>query len=266
MLSEERRRYLLGLLNQQEALETSLIAAQLGVSEMTVRRDLSDLERRGFVRRVHGGAQRVHGANYVSEAKRTPGVTQQIGAVAALQVSSHETIYLDAGTVCLELARALKRRDLKLNILTHAVNIAAELTGHPGFTVIQVGGELYPETFAATGPAALATIHQFSFDRLFLTAQGLHPKAGVTHGNLLEVAVKTAALSRAGWTALLLDSGRWNRQALTRVTDPGKLDLLVSDASLPAEARRFLRGVNVAVLPDAPPKPDPADETLAEQV
>ncbi len=269
MLSEERRRYLLGLLTQQGSLGTAAVAEQLGVSEMTIRRDLTDLERRGLARRIHGGAQRVYKASYTSRPRRAPGTEQQIGVAAAQLVCTHETIYLDAGDLALELARALKRRDLKLNILTHAVSVAAELAGHPGFTVIQVGGELYPETLAATGPTALATISQFSFDRLFLTAQGLHPRAGVTHGNLLEVAVKAAALSRAAWTALLLGSGRWNRQAMTRVTDPGKLDMVISDTSLPAEARHFLRSIDVGVspaLPDAASKPNPADEQVAEQV
>lgn len=251
MLSEERRRHLLETLDEQGALETVPVAQRLGVSEMTIRRDLADLERRGLVRRVHGGAQTTREADvgYLLRLKRNPGAKQQVGMLAAQQVCSHETIYLDAGTTCMELARALKRRDLRsVNVLTHAVNIAAALAGHPSFTVIQVGGEIYAETFAATGPTAVATIEQFSFDRMFLSAQGLHPKSGVTNSNLLEVAVKTAAMSRASWVALVVDSSKWNRQALARVADVSELDLVISDDALPPEARRFLRAAHVEGL------------------
>lgn len=253
MLAEERRRYLLEMLGESGALETVAAAQALGVSEMTVRRDLADLEARGLARRVHGGAQvaRKTDAGYPLRAQRNPGAKQQIGGLAAGLVQDYETLYLDAGTTCMEVARALRRRDLRgVNVLTHAVNVAAELAGKPGVTVIQVGGELYADTFAATGPAALATVAQFSFNRLFLAAQGLHPKAGVTSDNLLEVAVKTAVLGRAAWTALVLDSSKWNRQFLTRVADVGDLDMVVSDGALPDEARQFLAGARVAVLPE----------------
>lgn len=250
MLSEERRRHLLETLDEQGTLETVPVAQKLGVSEMTIRRDLADLERRGLVRRVHGGAQTTREADvgYLLRLKRNPGAKQQVGSLAAQQVCSHETIYLDAGTTCMELARALKRRDLRgVNVLTHAVNVAAELAGHPSFTVIQVGGELYAETFAATGPTALATIAQFSFDRMFLSAQGLHPKFGVTNSNLLEVAVKTAAMSRARWVGLVVDSSKWNRQALARIADVGALSMVISDDALPPEARHFLQTARVEV-------------------
>lgn len=251
MLSEERRRRLLETLDEQGALETVPAARQLGVSEMTIRRDLADLERRGLVRRVHGGAQTTREADvgYLMRLKRNPHAKQQVGALAARQVCSHETIYLDAGTTCMELARALKRRDLRgVNVLTHAVNIAAELAGHPSFTVIQVGGEIYAETFAATGPTALATIGQFSFDRMFLSAQGLHPKSGITNSNLLEVAVKTAAMSQAAWIALVVDASKWNRQALARIAGVGALSVVISDDALPDDARTFLRASQVEVL------------------
>lgn len=251
MLSEERRRRLLETLEERGALETVPVARQLGVSEMTIRRDLADLERRGLVRRVHGGAQTTREADvgYLMRLKRNPLAKQQVGTLAARQVCSHETIYLDAGTTCMELARALKRRDLRgVNVLTHAVNIAAELAGHPSFTVIQVGGEIYAETFAATGPTALATIGQFAFDRMFLSAQGLHPKSGITNSNLLEVAVKTAAMNQATWTALVVDSSKWNRQALARIAEVRALDVVISDEALPDEARTFLRSAQVEVL------------------
>lgn len=79
--------------------------------------------------------------------------------------------------------------------MTHAVNIAAELSGSPGLGVLQVGGELFLQTYSATGPLALETIRRFSFDRLFLAAQGVDLAAGLTNSSLLEAEVKNAAIA-----------------------------------------------------------------------
>ena len=251
MLTEERRQRVLEVLAKVGTLHTIRIAECLGVSEMTIRRDLSVLERRGLLQRVHGGAQPP--PPHFAERERRSGsahkAKERIGKLAAAQINDFETIYLDAGTTCLELARELKLREVRgVSILTHAVNIAAELAGSPRLTVIQVGGEIYADSYSATGPTTLATLGRFSFDRMFLAAVGLHPRFGVTSTNLLEAEVKVASRRRAAWVGLVLDSSKWQRQALTRVAELHDLDLLISDAALSPEARLHLETAGVAVL------------------
>lgn len=250
MLAEERRQQVLEVLAEHGNLETAHIAQHLGVSEMTIRRDWAVLERRGLLRRVHGGAQLGRGgAEGEGRLQGSSRAKQQIGKLAAAQVENSETIYLDAGTTCLEIAKELRRRNVRgVNVLTHAVNIAAELSNCPNITVIQVGGEIYTGTFAATGPTALATLGRFSFDRMFLAAAGLHPRFGVTNANLLEAEVKMAVLLRSSWVGLVLDSSKWSRQAMMRVANLHDLDLLISDDALPTEARVYLEGAGVQVL------------------
>lgn len=251
MLAAERRQILLDKLEAGGVIETAAMAEALGVSEMTIRRDLADLERRGLIWRVHGGAQALRGADdgYGQRQRRNPGAKQQVGVRAAGLINDFETVYIDAGTTCMELARACKRRTFKgVNVLTHAVNIAAELAGHPGLTVIQMGGEVAGDSYAATGPAALATIEQFSFDRAFLAAQGLHPKFGLTGSNLLEVEIKRAVMRRSRYVALVVDSSKWGRQAMTRIAALGEVHAVVSDAALPEEAKDLLQRTGVEVI------------------
>lgn len=251
MLAEERRQLLLEVLREHGTLETGIIAQRLGVSDMTIRRDWQVLQRQGLLTRVHGGARATREdelaisllSNYSVQAKR------QIGRLAAAQVQDGETIFLDAGITCLEVARELKGRKLRgVSVLTHAVNIAAELSSSPHLAVIQLGGEICSGTFSATGPATVTALQTFSFDRMFLGAVGLHPRFGVTSVNLLEGEVKWAVLRRSAWVALLLDSSKWGRQAPLRVAGLERLDLLISDAALPAGARAQLEEAGVRVL------------------
>ncbi|ADI14119.1 transcriptional regulator, DeoR family [Truepera radiovictrix DSM 17093] len=252
MLAAERHRVILDRLGEEGVITTAAIAQALGVSEMTIRRDLADLERRGLLRRVHGGAQAAPGAEippYGQRSRRQPAAKQQVGARAAALVRDGETLFLDAGTTCMEVARACKDRSLKgLHVLTHAVNIAAELAGQPGVTVIQLGGEVIGRTYAATGPMTVSAIEQFSFDRAFVSAQGVHPKFGLTCSSLLEVEIKRAVLRRSRYNALVVDSSKWSRQAMIRFAALGELQAVVSDAGLPEEARRSLEGAGVEVF------------------
>jgi DeoR/GlpR family transcriptional regulator of sugar metabolism len=252
VLAAERHRVILDRLREEDVITTAAIARVLGVSEMTVRRDLASLERRGLLRRVHGGAQALP-STWVSTdgqpSQRQPVAKQQVGARAAALVQDGETLFLDAGATCMEVARAFKDRALRgLHVLTHAVNIATELAGHPGITVIQLGGEVIGGTYAATGPTTVSAVEQFSFDRAFVSAQGLHPTFGLTCSSLLEVEIKRAVLRRSRYSVLVIDASKWHRQAMIRFAALGELQAVVSDAGFPEEARRSLKGAGVEVF------------------
>jgi DeoR/GlpR family transcriptional regulator of sugar metabolism len=252
LLVTQRHRLILDSIAEQGTIETADLARALQVSEMTVRRDLAELDRQGLLVRVRGGAQTILDADvgYPHRARRHPDEKRQIGTAAAAQVNSHDTIFLDAGSTTVELARALRRRSglRRVNVVTNAVNLAAELSGSENIIVIQVGGEIYRETFSCTGPIALEAIERFSFDRMFLAAQGVHPDDGLTNSNLLEVQVKVAAMGRSNWTCLIADASKWESRSMYRITDLGGIDAWVSDSRLAEKARAAARDRGVEVI------------------
>lgn len=253
MLVAQRRRLILETIALQGAVHTCTLAHTLGVSEMTVRRDLAALDKEGLLLRVHGGAQTARDADvgYGLRLRRKPDAKRAIGRAAAKLVGSYETVFLDAGTTTTEVAKALRQRsDLKgVNVVTHAVNLAAELSGGEAVTVIQVGGEIYRQTYSTIGPTALETIERFSFDRMFLAAQGVDAKDGLTNSNLLEVQVKVAAMSRARWTCLVADASKWGRRSMYRIAGLNGIDAWLADEELEPQARLDVatRGVEVVV-------------------
>ena len=256
LLARDRSQQILVLLEAQGSLSNALLAQTLGVSNMTVRRDLLDLEHQGLVRRVHGGVELPSSPDRGFSLRSRQGrvAKQAIGRAAALRVESGETVYLDAGSTAMELALSLKVRPLKrVKIVTHAINIAAEFAGLPNFSLIQVGGEIFGQTFAATGPLALETLSKLRFDRLFLATQGFSLEAGLTDSNLLEAEVKQSVIRQAAEVILIADSSKWRRTSFAQVAPLSAVSRLITDAGFPLGDRAALEqmGSEVCYAPFA---------------
>jgi DeoR/GlpR family transcriptional regulator of sugar metabolism len=251
MLAGERRQLIVDALRRDGSVSSALLARSLRVSEMTVRRDLDQLAREGNLVRVHGGAH-LAGAGrdtgFSDRRHREHEAKVAIAAAASRLVRDGESVYLDAGTTTTELAMALRTRPLQqVQVVTHAVNIAAALSGLPQFTVVQIGGEIYQRTFSAVGDSAVEAIRRLSIDRLFLACQGfdLH---GVGNPLLAEVAVKAAAIRAARWVCLVADASKWGHASFARVADLEQVHCIVTDSRLPPEARQELQTKGVEVV------------------
>lgn len=256
MLASDRHRRILELLERNGSLGNTKLARDLRVSLMTVRRDLSELERRGLLTRVHGGVQKATTADigYALRSRRAHAAKTRIGVRAAELIQDGETIYLDAGTTTVEIARALLRPNPSrptprgLRVVTHGVNIATELTGHSDISVIQVGGEIYRQTYAATGPLALETIARFSFDRMFLAAQGFDVEGGLSNGNLTENEVKQAAMRASRWIGLVADASKWTRTTFAKIATLDAIHAIITDNRLPESGRVALQKLGLEVI------------------
>ena len=207
---------------------------ELGVSEVTVRGDLSALERAGIVVRVHGGAMPViTGAESPLESSldRDAAAKRSIAQAASRLVTSGQSIYLDAGSTAMALAVALvQRQDLHdLTVVTSGLTIALALEpAVPRFTVIVTGGTLRPLQHSLVSPFAAPMLDSLNLDTAFIGCNGIHPARGVTNVNLPEAEIKTRVLSRARRGVLIADAtklGRVDVAVIGAVTD---FDVLVT--------------------------------------
>ncbi len=243
MLADQRIERILSLLESHGFRTNTLLATDLGVSEMTVRRDLAALAKDGKVKRVHGGARIVRRHEPPSQARSALNAAEKhaIAEAAADLIQDGETVYLDAGSTVLELAGVIKRRGFKnLRVVTNAVSVSAALIGDE-ITVVQLGGELYRNTGAVTGQSALRFLESSRFDRCFLAASAASLEFGISDKHLPEIDIKRAAILHSSWVALLLDASKWESQALLRVAAFRELHCIITDARLPEEARANLR-------------------------
>jgi DeoR family transcriptional regulator, fructose operon transcriptional repressor len=235
VIPTDRLEQILKITEAQGIVTNATLAEKLNVSLMTVRRDIIELEHRGLLRRVHGGVQSAaspdRGFSLRSRQQQT--AKHAIGAAAALLVQDFETIYLDAGSTAFELALSLRQRPVKgVRVVTHAINIAAELAGLNHIGVVQIGGEVFGQTFAATGPLAIQAIRTLSFHQFFISAQGFDLENGLTDSNLLEVEVKQAVLTAAKKVVLIADSSKWGVTSFARVADLGVVSKIVTDSGI----------------------------------
>jgi DeoR/GlpR family transcriptional regulator of sugar metabolism len=221
---------------------------------MTVRRDLADLEARGMIRRVRGGAIRVDGTDpgYSHRSREHLSEKQRLGRIAAQLVSDGETIFLDAGTTAAEVARALADRarneGIRARVVTHAINIGAELAVVPGLAVHQLGGEIDPATLGATGPDVIRDIHQMNFDLFFMGVTGVDPAEGLTNSSRVGVEVKRTACARARKVWVVADGSKWKNVSFYRVTDLTTVHGWVTDAVLQPDECSSLMSAGLQIL------------------
>ncbi len=240
MLAVERRERILRSLERSAAVSTDEFAAELGVSPETVRRDLIQLERKGMLRRVHGGAAplarpaRLTSAEpvYSERVLEQFEAKQVIGVAAAALVQPGQTVVIDVGTTCLEVARALPH-DLRATIATPSLLVAAELSTRPGVGVLMAGGRVRAGDLACSGAETIDFFRDLHADIAFLGSGALSPAAGLTDYNRDEVPTKRMILARAEKVLALVDSSKFDRVAPYRVCDLSDLDGIVAETSLP---------------------------------
>jgi DeoR/GlpR family transcriptional regulator of sugar metabolism len=238
VLAVERRRRILRSLERSPAITTDEFAAELGVSPETVRRDLIELERRGMLRRVHGGAAALvrlapEEPEYSERVLEQSEAKRAIGAAAAALVVPGQTVVIDVGTTSLEVARALPR-DLRATIATPSLLVAAELSTRPHVQVLVAGGRVRPGDLACSGAETTEFFRDLHAEIAFLGSGAISPTAGLTDYHRDEVPARRVIIANAGKALVLADSSKFDRAAPYRVCDLCDLDGVVTDAPLPA--------------------------------
>jgi DeoR family transcriptional regulator, fructose operon transcriptional repressor len=254
---EKRKQQILELLASDGSVTVSDLSSLLGVSTVSIRRDLRDLQAAGLLKRTHGGAMTGHIAAFEpSEAEKEDQLREEkvaIAEVAAAMVQEGETVLLDAGSTTLQIAKLLKsRRDLA--VITNALNVAAELASGEAETTL-IGGSLRTKTLSLVGPVAESTLASLYVDRLFLAANGIDLKRGLTTPNVLEAHTKRTMVKSARAVIVVADHTKFGRVTVSQFCEIGEIHCLITDSGAPADFVSAMekRGVRV-ILADGRPR------------
>ena len=204
MLSEKRKDHLMSVLRAEGQIVATTVSQTLGVSEDTIRRDLRDMAREGLLTRVHGGALPLSSAlgDMKARAQISVGAKQAIGSAAAGLVKDGQVVFVDGGTTCIYLARALPA-GLRATVVTHSPAIAVELAAKPDIEVIMLGGRLFRHSMVGMGAATIGAIAQVRADLYFMGVTSVHPETGLGTGDHEEACIKRALAQSAGETIVL---------------------------------------------------------------
>ncbi len=248
----ERHLLILDQFQRKPFLSVAELAAALGVSPMTVRRDLRRLAEEGMVRLEHGGAllidrHALEGVFGQRERIRTT-AKEAIGRLAARMVRDGDVVGLDAGTTTLTIARALCSQG-RVTAVTHSLPAIMELANRPNVEVMALGGLLQAHTLAFAGPTVIETLRGLRLHTLFLAATGFTVEDGMTCVSLYETDTKRALIEAARRVILVADHTKLGRVFLMRVASLDVVHEVVTDAGLPDEARHALeeRGLLVHI-------------------
>ncbi|BBG03740.1 MULTISPECIES: DeoR/GlpR family DNA-binding transcription regulator [Pseudonocardia] len=233
-----RRARLLELVRSQGFCATSELVQTLGVSDMTVRRDVQRLSEEGKVRIVHGGVsvlppEALSGSGgYLEREGREFLAKQRAGQAAAELVAPDDHIALDAGTTVLEVARALPAGQPN-TVVSHSATVLGELMHREEITLVGSGGVLHHETMSFAGATTLTTLAELRVGRLFLAASGVN-EAGVFCANDFDAVTKRALIDIADEVVLVIDSSKFHTRALVRICPLDVVDTVVVDDAITA--------------------------------
>ena len=250
--AKERRALILRMLEQQDEVQVTEISRQTGISEVTIRKDLTILHNRHLLLRTRGGAMRKPIENPSQEtaiSKRQMfnfKEKERIGAEAVKLINEGDVIMLDAGTTTLEVARHLDKFQ-NLRIITNAINIATELMQYKRFKVVLLGGSVRTNSLSLVGPLALSTLRNFSSYKLFLGIDSFSLENGISTHNLEEALLNQIMIQQADKVIAVFDSSKFNRRSFVHIADVKDLDCIITDRAIPVGMSSKLKAAGVEV-------------------
>ena len=245
MLARQRQELILDAVRTTGGVRVSELLERLGVSDMTVRRDIDELARRGLVTRVHGGAtaagSSVEEPGFAVKAALHTAAKQAIAEAAATLVEPGASVALSAGTTTHAVASVLLGIP-RLTVVTNSLRVGEVLhaAARDDLTVVLTGGERTPSD-ALVGPVAVATLRGLHVDWLLMGVHGMDAEAGFTTPNLVEAETNRALVASARQVAVVADNSKWGVVGLSTIAALDEVDVVVSDDDLAPEARQVLQ-------------------------
>jgi DeoR family fructose operon transcriptional repressor len=251
LYAPERHKQIVDTARANGRVDVAGLARELSVTPETVRRDLTALERRGVLRRVHGGAipvERFGTEPDVADRQSHAAVQKDRIARAALdELPEGGSIILDAGTTTVRLAELLPS-DRELTVVTHSIPVASILVNRPGITLHVLGGVVRGRTLAAVGEWTKAQVAEVFADVAFMGTNGISVERGLTTPDIVEASVKRALMEAARRTVVLADHTKFGREDFALVAPLTAIDTVITDVGLDVELAEDIENAGPRVV------------------
>ena len=242
MLAEARRAEIVELLRAHGSVSVTEVQEQLGVSQMTARRDLAELARRGVAIRTHGGAVlpsiSAHEDSFSTRLAEETGAKDAMAAAATEMLSPRDSVFLDSSTTSFYVARRIVDLGLELTLITNSLAVMQLVASQSSTNIdlIGVGGLLRQLTQSFVGPDAVRTVEGHFCDHAFLSVKALAPTGVLADADPLEAEVKRAIIAQAREPVLLISRSKLAARGLNAIGPLTDIALVlahgVSDADL----------------------------------
>jgi DeoR/GlpR family transcriptional regulator of sugar metabolism len=248
--SGQRREQILAYLSVRDRTSVGELSQVLGVSEVTVRKDLDVLESQGVLTRVHGGAV-VSGRGrlelyFATREQDHLEEKRRIAQAAAALIRSEQRIFLDASTTALQIARLIKDRE-DLVVVTNGIYTALELNFSEGITTIVIGGTMRRRSSSLVGSLNYNSLQRLRVDIGFFGARGVTARDGLMESDIDEAQLKQQLVSTSGLVVGIADSSKFGVMAFSAFALPHEIDRIITDDGAPALMVSELRERDITV-------------------
>jgi DeoR family transcriptional regulator of aga operon len=248
----ERRKYIINEISTQGQVFVHDLSERFKVSEVTIRNDLEQLERKNVLIRARGGAIKFEG-NMARERELSDKdklhyeEKSRIGKKAASLIKSGDTIIIDSGTTTMEVARNIPDNS-EITVISNALNIVNQLTSRQGINLIMLGGYFRKTSHSLVGFLAEKNLQNFFVDKVFLGVDGFDVQYGAFTPNLEEAHLNQIMIKNAKEVILVADSSKFARKSLAFICEVKMIHVIVTDEGISADSKRKLEDAGVKVI------------------
>lgn len=250
MTKEERQSIILELLIQHNSILVTDLATHLNVSSVTIRKDLTDLEREKKLYRNHGKAilidPYIDNRNVSEKEKLYVEEKRLIGMKAASLITPKDSILIASGTTMHALARSIVPAD-ELTVITASMEVSNILASEKNIYIIQLGGILRHSSLSVVGKYAENILADFSCSKLFIGVDGIDLDFGITTTNMMEASLNRVMMQTAQKTIVLADSSKFGRRGFSKIADMEDVDRIITDSRIPPSTALRLEEMGIEV-------------------
>ncbi len=247
----DRRSKILEILENKSNVYVKDLSKQFNVSEVTIRNDLDQLEKKHLLIRAHGGAMKIKqvGIDHKLSVKsqRYSKEKQAIGKKGAELINEGETIIIDSGTTTLELAKNLNTLN-ELTVITNSLSIASQLSDKKNIRVIIPGGYLRHNSLSLVGSIAEQSIQNYFCDKIFLGVDGIDSKYGISTPNIEEAQLNKAMINISREIIVLTDSSKFTNRSFVNIAPILKINTIITDIGIPHDEKIAIENLGINLL------------------
>ena len=251
MTTEQRKQKILDLLKENDSVRVTNLARLFGVSEVTIRTYLEDMEKKGLLSRVHGGAVSSYKPYYSMNLNQRLETNQQAKVAIAERVANliqpNDTVMLNAGTTTLLVFRRFPA-NYNLSIVTNSISIALEASGNPNYNVILIGGSVNTKYQFTYGNDAVNQLRKYHADKLILSVDGIDAHQGFSTYYNKEATVDVAMLEQSDCCIIAADRSKFGHSAFAKISDLSVADYIVTNGQPSPELTESFAQQGVTVL------------------
>lgn len=238
MTTDERKQKILEILNTEGSVRVSELSKFFNISEVTIRNDLANMEYKGLLSRVHGGAISSYKPYYSMNLNQRFTTNQDEKKIIAKKIASmienHDTIMLNSGTTTLITFRMFPP-NLHLSIVTNSISIALEGADNPNYNIILLGGLINSKYQFTFGDDAIAQLKNYHADKLILSVDGIDLENGLSTYYDKEAEIDRIMLNNSNLKIIVADCSKFHRTAFSKISDLSAADYIVSNDDIPKD-------------------------------